>query len=70
MSFAIFAVALIESGIFSGIFIIAERESRNVYLYMSIAFIAGFSERLVEDVVVKTENTLTGFSSTSEKSEK
>ncbi|MDY6896721.1 MAG: hypothetical protein SWZ49_01390 [Cyanobacteriota bacterium] len=70
MSFAIFAVALIESGIFSGVFRIAERESRNVYLYMSIAFIAGFSERLVEDVVIKTENTLTGFSSTSEKSEK
>lgn len=70
MSFAIFAVALIESGIFSGIFRIAERENRNVYLYMTIAFIAGFSERLVEDVVIKTENTLTGFSSTSEKSDK
>lgn len=70
MSFAIFAVALIESGIFSGIFRIAERENRNIYLYMSIAFIAGFSERLVEDVVLKTENTLTGFSSGSEKIEK
>ena len=70
MSFAIFAVALIESGVFSGIFRIAERENRNVYLYMAIAFVAGFSERLVEDVVLKTENTLTGFSSRSEKSEK
>jgi len=70
MSFAIFAVALIESGIFSGIFRITERQNRNVYLYMSIAFIAGFSERLVEDVVLKTENTLTGFSSRSDKSER
>ncbi len=70
MSFAIFAVALIESGLFSGIFRIAEGQNRNVYLYMAIAFVAGFSERLVEDVVLKTENTLTGFSSSSEKSEK
>lgn len=70
MSFAIFAVALIESGVFSGIFRIAERQNRNVYLYMAIAFVAGFSERLVEDVVLKTENTLTGFSSRSDKPEK
>ncbi|BAY82433.1 hypothetical protein NIES267_19130 [Calothrix parasitica NIES-267] len=67
MSFAIFAVELIESGVFSGIFTITKQQSRTVYLYMSIAFIAGFSERLVEDVVIKTENTLTGFSSTSDK---
>ena len=67
MSFAIFAVALIESGVFSGIFTITKQQSRTVYLYMSIAFIAGFSERLVEDVVIKTENTLTGFSSNSDK---
>ncbi|AFY55672.1 hypothetical protein Riv7116_3201 [Rivularia sp. PCC 7116] len=70
MSFAIFAVALIESGVFSGIFRIAERENRNVYLYMAIAFVAGFSERLVEDVVLKTENTLTGFNSRQDKSNK
>ncbi|WP_414623567.1 hypothetical protein [Calothrix sp. CCY 0018] len=70
MSFAIFTVALIESGIFSGILTIAQKESRNVYLYMAIAFVAGFSERLVEDVVLKTENTLTGFSSRSDKPEK
>ncbi|NJM17239.1 MAG: hypothetical protein HC815_04370 [Richelia sp. RM1_1_1] len=68
MSFAIFAVALIESGVFSGIFQISARENRTIYLYMAIAFIAGFSERLVEDVVLKTENTLTGFSSHSNKS--
>ena len=67
MSFAIFAVALIESGVFSGIITITKQKSRTVYLYMSIAFIAGFSERLVEDLVIKTENTLTGFSSTSDK---
>ena len=67
MFFAFFAVAVIDSGVFSGIFRIAERENRNVYLYMAIAFVAGFSERLVEDVVLKTENTLTGFSPRSEK---
>ncbi len=67
MSFAIFAVALIESGIFSSIFTTAKEEERKVYLYMAIAFIVGFSERLVEDVVMKTENTLMGVSSRSEK---
>ena len=70
MSFAIFAVALIESGVFSGIFTIAKSENRNVYLYMAIAFIAGFSERLVEDVVLRTEDTLTGYSSRSNKIER
>ena len=70
MSFAIFAVALIESGVFSGVFTIAKSENRNVYLYMAIAFIAGFSERLVEDVVLRTEDTLTGYSSRSNKPNK
>ncbi len=70
MSFAIFAVAVIESGIFSGVFKITQDEDSTVYLYMTIAFLAGFSERLVEDVVLKTENSLTGFSSRSDKSEK
>lgn len=70
MSFAIFAVALIESGVFSGIFTIAKQENRNVYLYMAIAFIAGFSERLVEDVVLRTEDSLTGYSSRSNKPER
>ncbi|MGB3639256.1 MAG: hypothetical protein WBA39_17020 [Rivularia sp. (in: cyanobacteria)] len=70
MSFAIFAVAVIESGIFSGVFKITQDQDRTVYLYMTIAFLAGFSERLVEDVVLKTENSLTGFSSRSDKSEK
>ncbi|MEA5596902.1 hypothetical protein [Rivularia sp. UHCC 0363] len=70
MSFAIFAVALIESGVFSGIFQISANENRTIYLYMAIAFVAGFSERLVEDVVLKTENTLTGFSSHSSRSDK
>ncbi|MEL6163071.1 MAG: hypothetical protein AAFR37_04680 [Cyanobacteria bacterium J06628_3] len=67
MFFAIFAVALIESEIFSGIFRIAESENHNVYLYMAIAFIAGFSERLVEDLVIRTEKTLTEFTSHSSK---
>ncbi|MDJ0692756.1 MAG: hypothetical protein QNJ49_00655 [Mastigocoleus sp. MO_167.B18] len=70
MSFAIFTVALIESGIFSGIFRASKTENRAVYLYMAIAFVTGFSERLVEDVVLRTEDTLTGFSSRSNKSDR
>ncbi|MEO0840201.1 MAG: hypothetical protein AAF063_15015 [Cyanobacteria bacterium J06643_5] len=65
MSFAILVVALIESGIFLSISGIPdnspaieqrERTSRTVYYYMAIAFIAGFSERLVQDLISNTEN--------------
>ena len=64
MSFAIFTVALIESGIFLSVSGIPdnstaiqnrERTSRTVYYYMAIAFIAGFSERLVQDLISKTD---------------
>lgn len=34
---------------------------------MTIAFMAGFSERLVEEVVLRTEDTKRGFSSRSDK---
>ncbi len=70
MSFAIFTVVLIKYGIFSGVFRTSKTENRTVYLYMAIAFVAGFSERLVEDVVLRTEDTLTGFSSRSNKSDR
>lgn len=70
VSFAIFAIALIESGVFAGIVKISKSESRTIYLYMSIAFIAGFSERLVQDIVLRTENTFSSSSSPSEKSGK
>lgn len=61
MSFAIFCVALVEAGIFSGIFDLTNRkETDRTYFYVAIAFIAGFSERLVRDVVIKTEDTLAG----------
>ncbi|MGB7485168.1 MAG: hypothetical protein WA901_03190, partial [Phormidesmis sp.] len=62
MSFAIFCVALIEAGIFSGIFDLNKREDaeEKIYLYVAIAFVSGFSERLVRDVVIKTEDTLAG----------
>ncbi|KST63618.1 hypothetical protein [Mastigocoleus testarum] len=83
MSFAIFAVALIESGIFFGISSTSDNmnrdkmtntENRNginrtVYFYMAIAFITGFSERLAEDVVLRAEETLGGFPSASKKSD-
>ena len=61
MSFAIFCVALVEAGIFSGIFDLKTREDTDrTYFYVAIAFVAGFSERLVRDVVIKTEDTLAG----------
>ncbi|MEL6491726.1 MAG: hypothetical protein AAFQ95_17350 [Cyanobacteria bacterium J06621_3] len=61
MSFAIFCVALVEAGIFSGIFDLSGRKDADrAYFYVAIAFVAGFSERLVRDVVVKTEDTLAG----------
>lgn len=65
MSFAIFCVALLEAGIFSGFFDIANREEDPTYWYIAIAFVAGFSERLVSDVVGKTEDTFAGPSSRS-----
>ena len=61
MSFAIFCVALVEAGIFSGIFDLRDRKDADrAYFYVAIAFVAGFSERLVRDVVIKTEDTLAG----------
>lgn len=61
MSFAIFCVALVEAGIFSGLFNFDAKENDDrVYFYVAIAFVAGFSERLVRDVVIKTEDTLAG----------
>lgn len=61
MSFAIFCVALVEAGIFSGIFDINRRDNTDpIYFYVAIAFVAGFSERLVRDVVIKTEDTIAG----------
>ena len=61
MSFAIFCVALVEAGIFSGIFDLTNRKDTDrTYFYVAIAFVAGFSERLVRDVVIKTEDTIAG----------
>ena len=54
-------MALVEAGIFSGLFDIDNRQDADrAYFYVAIAFVAGFSERLVRDVVIKTEDTLAG----------
>lgn len=51
-------------GHFSGLVDVTKREDANrIYFYMAIAFVAGFSDRLVRDVVIKTEDTLAGPSS-------
>ncbi|MEL6779130.1 MAG: hypothetical protein AAFO06_17925 [Cyanobacteria bacterium J06597_16] len=61
MSFAIFCVAIVEAGIFSGLFDLSQRDNADQHsFYIAIAFVAGFSERLVRDVVIKTEDTLAG----------
>ena len=55
MAFAIFIVALLESGIFGSILNISSHNNANpgtrkVYLFAAIAFIAGFSERFAPGI--------------------
>jgi hypothetical protein len=55
MAFAIFIVALLESGIFGSILNISSQNNANpgtrkVYLFAAIAFIAGFSERFAPGI--------------------
>ena len=53
MAFACFLVAILESGIFSSVLSIsAVKPDRKIYLYVAIAFVAGFSERLIKDLGV------------------
>ena len=53
MAFACFLVAILESGIFSSVLSIsAVKPDRMIYLYVAIAFVAGFSERLIKDLGV------------------
>jgi len=59
IAFAIFIFAALESGLVS----LGNREQTNrTYLYLAIAFVAGFSERFVQDILVKTEQTITPLS--------
>jgi hypothetical protein len=55
MAFAIFIVALLESGIFGSILNLSSQNDNNpgtrrVYLFAAIAFIAGFSERFAPGI--------------------
>lgn len=55
MAFAFFLVAVLESGILSGFLAInTVKPDKKIYLYVAIAFVAGFSERLVKDIVGQT----------------
>ena len=69
MTFAIFAIAIIQSGVSLNIISFGSPtrsdSQPNTQLYIVIAFIAGFSERLIKDVVGKTEDTLAGPTSRS-----
>jgi hypothetical protein len=61
MAFSIFVYSILRSEIISfGTSI--KLENRN-YLYIAIAFIAGFSERFVQDIVIRTEQTVAGSTS-------
>ncbi len=53
MSFAIFLFTLLESGMVK-INLIDNTENK-IYMYIAISFVAGFSERLVKDLIGKTE---------------
>ncbi|NEQ30330.1 MAG: hypothetical protein F6K04_04910, partial [Leptolyngbya sp. SIO4C5] len=56
MTFAFFLVALLESGLFVNFLSTSEiKPSQKIYLYITISFVAGFSERLVRDIMGKTE---------------
>ncbi|MGF1520061.1 MAG: hypothetical protein ACFCVB_19985 [Nodosilinea sp.] len=75
MTFAFFLVAMLESGILSGIFTLGrsdqgETGDRNIYLYIAISFVAGFSERLVRDFVSQTERQITGGSASQRESDR
>ncbi|TVQ19491.1 MAG: hypothetical protein EA367_11450 [Leptolyngbya sp. DLM2.Bin15] len=59
IAFAIFIFAALESGLVS----VGNREQTNrTYLYLAISFVAGFSERFVQDILMKTEQTMTPLS--------
>ncbi|PSN17732.1 hypothetical protein C7271_16170 [filamentous cyanobacterium CCP5] len=59
MAFAFFLVAILESGIFSSVLSInSVKPDKKIYLYIAIAFVAGFSERLVKDLVGQTSDML------------
>lgn len=60
MTFAVFVVAVIESGILSGFFSITDNQiqggRKSIYPYLVLSFAAGFSERLVKDLIGQAES--------------
>lgn len=61
MAFAIFLMAVLESGVISGIISVdAVERDRKIYFYIAVSFVAGFSERLIKDIMGKTENLVSG----------
>jgi hypothetical protein len=65
IAFAVFVFAILQSGLFKigdssvdssiGNY---KAKSREVYLYLAIAFVAGFSERFAQDILIRTEQTV------------
>jgi hypothetical protein len=62
-AFALFIVALFETNIVS--FPSIQSGTPQKYLYVALAFTAGFSEILVPDILTKTERSISGASSLS-----
>lgn len=66
IAFALFMFAALESGLVS----VGNREQTNrTYLYLAIAFVAGFSERFVQDILIKTEQSILPASRREDESE-
>lgn len=61
MAFAVFLMAALESGMVSGILATdASKPAQKIYFYIAISFVAGFSERLVKDLMGKTADLVGG----------
>lgn len=61
MAFAVFLMAALESGVVSGLLTTdSPKAAQKIYFFIAISFVAGFSERLVKDIMGKTEGWVGG----------
>jgi hypothetical protein len=61
MAFAVFLMAALESGVVSGLVSTdSGKPAQKIYFYIAISFVAGFSERLVKDLMGKTVDLVGG----------
>ena len=61
MAFAVFLMAALESGVVSGLVSTdSSKPAQKIYFYIAMSFVAGFSERLVKDLMGKTADLVGG----------